>query len=158
MEHVAGKDGARAQLDPLWLGVLLCLIALAESGCTTWRFFITLRSTEDTNGGRPLQVLVRSVQAESYRSETYGDLAQLIIKPDPTVLRVVTLEPSQKRRLWIAAPSDQPVALYFLFSATTGSWKMLLPPPLPWSVSVPLGRNGVQVPSVKECRLGRGLP
>ncbi len=136
------------------LGLLVC----AQTGCTTWRFFITLRSTEDTNQGRPLQVLVRSVQAESFRTETYGELAQLLIKPDPSVLRVVTVEPSQKRRLWIGAPSNKPVALYFLFSATTGSWKMLLPPPLPWSVSVPLGRNGVLVPDVKECRIGRGLP
>lgn len=136
------------------LGLLVC----AQTGCTTWRFFITLRSTEDTNQGRPLQVLVRSVRAESFRTETYGELAQLLIKPDPSVLRVVTVEPSQKRRLWIGAPSNKPVALYFLFSATTGSWKMLLPPPLPWSVSVPLGRNGVLVPDVKECRIGRGLP
>jgi len=158
MDHVARKDRARAELGQVWLGVLLCLIVLTESGCTTWRLLITLRSTEDTNQGRPLQVLVRSVQAESYRSETYGDLAQLIIRPDKTVLRVVTLEPNHKRRLWITAPSDKPVALYFLFSATTGSWKMLLPPPLPWSVSVPLGRNGVLVPDVKECRLGRDLP
>ena len=158
MRHATRTNRADRQQGSLWIVVMLGLLVCAQTGCTTWRFFITLRSTEDTNQGRPLQVLVRSVQAESFRTETYGELAQLLIKPDPSVLRVVTVEPSQKRRLWIGAPSNKPVALYFLFSATTGSWKMLLPPPLPWSVSVPLGRNGVLVPDVKECRLGRGLP
>lgn len=135
----------------------LCLI-FAGSGCTTWRFSVMLRSTEDTNQGRPLQVLVRSVAAERYREETYADLAKLVTTPDKTVLRSLILEPSDKRRLWLSAPSDTPVALYFLFGSTTGSWKMLLPPPLPWSVQIPLGRTGVLVPAVKECRLGRGLP
>ena len=135
----------------------LCLI-FAGSGCTTWRFSVMLRSTEDTNQGRPLQVLVRSVAAEWYREETYADLAKLVTTPDKTVLRSLILEPSDKRRLWLSAPSDTPVALYFLFGSTTGSWKMLLPPPLPWSVQIPLGRTGVLVPAVKECRLGRGLP
>jgi hypothetical protein len=158
MRHATRTNRADRQQGSLWIVVMLGLLVCAQTGCTTWRFFITLRSTEDTNQGRPLQVLVRSVQAESFRTETYGELAQLLIKPDPSVLRVVTVEPSQKRRLWIGAPSNKPVALYFLFSATTGSWKMLLPPPLPWSVSVPLGRNGVLVPDVKECRIGRGLP
>ena len=135
----------------------LCLI-FAGSGCTTWRFSVMLRSTEDTNQGRPLQVLVRSVAAERYREETYADLAKLVTTPDKTVLRSLILEPSDKRRLWLSAPSDTPVALYFLFGSTTGSWKMLLPLPLPWSVQIPLGRTGVLVPAVKECRLGRGLP
>lgn len=158
MSHATRSNIADRQQGSLWLVVMLGLLVCAQTGCTTWRFFINLRGMEDSNQGRPLQVLVRSVQAESFRTETYGELAQLLIKPDPSVLRVVTVEPSQKRRLWIRAPSNKPVALYFLFSATTGSWKMLLPPPLPWSVSVPLGRNGVLVPDVKECRLGRGLP
>ena len=135
----------------------LCLI-FAGPGCTTWRFSVMLRSTEDTNQGRPLQVLVRSVAAERHREETYADLAKLVTTPDKTVLRSLILEPSDKRRLWLSAPSDTPVALYFLFGSTTGSWKMLLPPPLPWSVQIPLGRTGVLVPAVKECRLGRGLP
>jgi hypothetical protein len=158
MEPVVSRHCSPGRLGSGRLFVLLLPLVIVLSGCSTWRLLVTLRSTEDTNQGRPLQVLVRSVQAQSYRSETYGDLAQLITKPDQSVLRIVMLEPSEKRRLWIAAPSDKPVALYFLFSATTGSWKMLLPPPLPWSVSVPLGRNGVQVPEVKECRLGRSLP
>ena len=115
----------------------LCLI-FAGSGCTTWRFSVMLRSTEDTNQGRPLQVLVRSVAAERYREETYADLVKLVTTPDKTVLRSLILETSDKRRLWLSAPSDTPVALYFLFGSTTGSWKMLLPPPLPWSVQIPL--------------------
>lgn len=139
------------------IAALLCG-SLTSTGCSTWRLWVTVRSTEDTNQGRPLQVLVRSVPAERFREETYADLARLVTTPDKTVVRSVILEPSEQRRLWLSVPSDTPVALYFLVGSTTGSWKMLLPPPLPWSIRVPLGRTGVVVPDVKECRLGRGHP
>lgn len=141
-------------------GPVLCILlttALMLCGCSSWRFIVTLRADADTNQGRPLQVLVRSVAVETYRSESYTSLARLITAPDKSVLRLLTIDPQAKyrRRLLLTAPSSVPVALYFLYESQTGSWKMLLPPPLPWTVSVPLGPSGVQVEAVKECRLGR---
>lgn len=135
----------------------LLAAALMLCSCSSWRFVVTLRADADTNQGRPLQVLVRSVAVETYRSESYTSLARLITAPDKSVLRLLTIAPQAKyrRRLFLTAPAEVPVALYFLYESQTGSWKMLLPPPLPWTVSVPLGRGGVLVESVKECRLGR---
>lgn len=133
------------------------LLAASLGGCSTWRMIITLRADADTNQGRPLQVMVRSVPVPTYRSEPYTALARLVTQPDKSVLRLLTIDPQQayKRRLFITAPSDVPVALYFFYESQTGSWKMLLPPKLPWTVTVPLGRSGVRVDEVRECRWGR---
>lgn len=137
-----------------------CLVALflLQSGCSSWRMWVTVQSHQDTNQGRPLHVLVRTVSSEQYRDESYADVVQLAVKPDKTVIRTLLLEPNQKRRMFLTVPSDKSVGIYLLLDSTTGSWKLLLPPPLPWTISVPLGRTGVIIPQVKECRLGRGLP
>lgn len=103
-------------------------------------------------------MLVRTVSSEQYRDESYADVVQLAVKPDKTVIRTLLLEPNQKRRMFLTVPSDKSVGIYLLLDSTTGSWKLLLPPPLPWTISVPLGRTGMIIPQVKECRLGRGLP
>jgi hypothetical protein len=136
---------------------MLLWASLGLPGCVTWRMTLVLRASADTNQGRPLQVLIRSVPVQTYRSEPYTALARLVIEPDKSVLRVLTIEPrdNYKRRLYLAVPAEVPVALYFLYESQTGSWKMLLPPRLPWSVTVPLGRKGVDVEDVRECRLGR---
>lgn len=141
----------------LSLSALLVAVVMVHGGCSQWRMSIILRTSAETNQGRPLQVIVRSVTAETYRSEPYSALAHLLIQPDKSVLRMLTIYPREqsKRRLFITAPTDTPVALYFLYLSQTGSWKILLPPRLPWSISVPLGRNGVTAESVRECRLGR---
>jgi hypothetical protein len=135
------------------------LVAAAESlgGCSTWRMLITLKADADTNHGRPLQVVVRTVPVETYRSEPYTALARLVTQPDKSVLRLLTIDPqlAYRRRLLLTAPADAPVAIYFLYESQIGSWKMFLPPRLPWTLSVPLGRNGVRVDEVRECRFGR---
>ncbi len=136
-----------------------CALALVVSlsGCTTWRMIVTLRADADTNQGRPLQVLVRSVSVSTYRSEPYASLARLVMQPDKSVVRALTIDPQDgyQRRLYLTVPSETPVALYFFYESQSGSWKMLLPPALPWTIVVPLGRNGVRTDAVKECRLGR---
>lgn len=134
------------------LGILLLC------GCSTWRMIVTLRGDSEINQGRPLQVLIRSVSNDTYRSEAYTTVARLVIQPDKSVIRLITIEPRDryKRRLFLSVPDDMPLALYFFYGSQTGSWRMLLPPPLPFTVSIPLGRYGVRADDVRECRLGRG--
>lgn len=141
-------------------GLLLSLLLALGGGCATWRMQITLQGDGETNGGRPLQVLVRTLPLPEYRSEPYGALAQLSLQPDKSVVRTLTLDPQSRfsKRLYVRVPSDSSVAIYFLYTAQTGSWKMILQPPLPWSLRIPLGRHGVQVDQVLECRFLRDLP
>ncbi len=145
-----------------WLCILRALLLLscvAASGCATWRLQITLRGDAETNSGRPLVVLVRSLSLSQYRAESYATVSQLSLQPDTTVIRTFALDPREHftRRIWLSVPSNTPLAIYFLYTSQTGSWKMILQPPLPWSVRIPLGRRGVAVDDVRECRFLRDL-
>ena len=86
-----------------------------RAGCATWGMQITLRGDAETNSGRPLTVLVRSLPLPQYRSESYSDVSQLSLQPDQSVVRALTLEPREHftRRLRVRVPSKTPVAIYF---------------------------------------------
>jgi hypothetical protein len=129
------------------------LIALCAAGCNSIR--ITLKASAATNQGRPLQVLVRSIDEQTYRAESYSEVSHLITAPDESVLRTLVLDPrpDYKRSFCVKAAPEKPVAIYFLYTSAIGHWKMLILPPLPFAVTVPLQRNGIAVEEVKERRL-----
>ena len=130
----------------LWPLVLLSL----ASGCFLFKpsLKVELSGGPDTNGGLPFHLLVRNVTAEQFRGESYAELARLAAQSDKSVLRsMVILTPSDKpyrASISIAPPKDGGVGLYFLFTSPTGSWRMLLEPPLPRVLPVTLGPSGIQ--------------
>lgn len=134
------------------LGIGLLLV---QSGCVPGYVRVTLQADEQTNQGRPLRVLVRSVDEQAYRLETYASASQLVILPDATVLQSLTLEPrpGETRRFWVKSEKGKAMALYFFYTAPTASWKLWLRPALPWRITVPLGRTGVKENDVRECRV-----
>mgnify|MGYP001004298528 FL=1 len=72
------------------LGLWLLLL---QSGCVPGYVRVTLQADAETNQGRPLRVLVRSVNEQVYREETYASASRLVILTDATVLKSLTLEP-----------------------------------------------------------------
>jgi hypothetical protein len=142
----------RAIRSLLWAVTWLLLFI---GGCAPGYVRVTLKADAETNQGRPLRVLVRSVDEQSYRTETYSAVSALVIRPDATVLRSLTLEPrsGESRKLWIKSEKDKAMALYFFYTAPTASWKLWLRPALPWRLTVPLGRTGVKENDVRECRV-----
>lgn len=130
---------------------------LCSTGCLPGYVRIALRTNDVSNQGRPLRVLIRSVDEQQFRAESYASVSALVIKPDATVLRSLILEPSasRSRAFWIKSKKTQPIGLYFFYSAPTASWKVWLQPDLPWRITVPLGRLGVDAEHVKECRIFR---
>jgi hypothetical protein len=141
---------AQRSLAPRW-GLAVTLLGHPACGSV----LITLKTEADTNRGRPLQVLVRTVDEQTYRGESYAAAARLIIAPDGSVLRTLVIDPRPRgsRTFCVKVSASQPLALYFLYTAPTAEWKMLLPPRLPWSLTVPLLRGGIAVEHVRERRL-----
>lgn len=135
--------------------LILCL--LSSGGCLPGYIRIALNPDENSNGGRPLRVLVRTVDEQQFRGESYASVSALVIKPDATVQRSLIIEPSKKgsRVLWVKAKKSSPLGLYFFYASPTASWKVWLQPDLPWRITVPLGRIGVDAELVKECRIFR---
>lgn len=131
----------------------LCMAQILIFGCSS--VHITLRTDETTNQGRPLQVVVRSVDEATYRTESYAAIAKLVTTTSDSVLRKLVIDPgTENQRSFRVTPArGQAVALYLLYTEPTGNWRMLLPPPLPYSIMVPLGRRGITVEEVQEHRL-----
>lgn len=136
-------------------GVALALVC--QGGCLPGYVRVILRTTEQSNQARSLRVLVRSVDEQQFRAESYASVSALVIKPDASVLNSLVLEPKKQgaRAFWVKSSKDKPLALYFLYTAPTASWKVWLQPELPWRISVPLGRSGVDGEHVRECRTFR---
>jgi hypothetical protein len=147
--------GRAAQQLRRLVGLFLCL--LWWPGCLPGYVRIALSPDETSNGGRPLRVLVRSVDEQQFRSESYASVAALVIQPDASVQRSLIIEPTQRgsRVLWVKSKKSSPLGLYFLYGASTASWKIWLQPDLPWRITVPLGRLGVDGNRVRECRIFR---
>lgn len=135
----------------------LALCSLLGSGCLPGYIRIALRADDNSNQGRPLRVLIRSVDEQQFRAESYATVAALVIKPDASVQRSLIIEPTQRgsRALWIKSKKSSPLGLYFFYGASTASWKVWLQPDLPWRITIPLGRLGVDAEQVKECRIFR---
>jgi hypothetical protein len=130
------------------------LLLLGLSGCFPGYVRLTLLSDANTNEGRPLRVLVRSVSEEQQRTESHASVSALVVSPDATVLRSVIIDPGTNRTriLWIKHDKEKSLGLYFLYTTPAASWKMLVPPLLPWRMLIPLGRAGVRPGEVRECR------
>jgi hypothetical protein len=98
--------------------------------------------------------MVRSVDEQTYRADSYAAVSRLITAPNETVLRRLVLDPQPhlRRSLCVKPPPGRPVALYLLYTHPIGNWKMLLMPPLPYYVKVPLHRAGIAVDEVQERR------
>lgn len=157
-----GNKGGAAAVSARAIGspfALVCagLALLCQGGCLPGYVRVILRTTDQSNQARALRVLVRSVDDQQFRAESYASVAALVIKPDTTVLNSLVLEPSKQgaRAFWVKRSKDQPLGLYFLYTAPTASWKVWLQPQLPWRITVPLGRTGVDGEHVRECRTFR---
>lgn len=135
---------------------LLGLVA-ALGGCFPGYLRVTLEGNADVNQGRPLQMLVRTVDEAKYRGESHAEVETLVIRADASVLKGLLVEPRARysRSFWIKVAKEKPVGFYFLYTSAAASWKLWLPPLLPWRIRIPLGRGGVESNGVRECRVLR---
>ena len=66
-------------------------LTLLSAACCPGYVRVTLRADANTNQGRPLRVLVRSIDEQQHRSESYAAVSALVTQPDATVLRTLNL-------------------------------------------------------------------
>lgn len=123
---------------------------LAAGGCSLFKpsLKVELSGQRDINHGIPFHMLLRAVTTAQFRSETYTQVARLAVQADPSVLRAEVLYTPSSRpyqmTLNVPPPKESSVGLYFLFTAPTGNWRMLLEPPLPKVVRVSLGAGSIE--------------
>jgi len=129
----------------------LAVLALASAGCAT-TVRIEVQSNEKTNGGRPLYMMVRTVDSRALLSEDYAQASALVFThpPDKSVQKVQTLLPGKPVTLNVARPEESELALYFFFTQPGDKWRVPLNQPLPSDVVVELGGSNVKRVMVRK--------
>lgn len=130
-----------------WGGMALLLLG----GCAT-SVRIEVQSSEKTNGGRPLYMMVRMVDSRALLSEDYASASALVFThpPDKSVQKVQTVLPGKPVVLNLPRPEESELALYFFFTQPGDKWRVPLSQPLPSDVMVELGGSNVKRVMVRK--------
>ena len=118
-------------------------------GCIPGYVRVGLKTKRETNGGRPLYLLVRTVEVKQYAAEPYSAVASLLDAPDSSVMRTQLLYPGRSYHFYLKAPAKGALGLYFLFTTPGGTWNLLLRRPLPFQLKALLGRNDISEQSAR---------
>ena len=119
----------------------------ALPGCLPGYLRLDVAAPQGLNGSTPLHFLVRQVETNQYRTESYDSVAMLIPNRDASILRSKVLyakNGSIKERMWIKTPAKGAVAVYFLFTQPQGPWKMLFEQPIPYTATVDLDQHSIK--------------
>lgn len=138
-----GTHSQLARLASLSVGSLAFLL----SGCLPGYLRLDIRAPQGLNDGTPLHFLVREVDTQQYRTESYDSVATLVAQRDASVLRSKVLYAKNRslaERLWIKPSGKKAVAVYFLFTRPQGPWKMLFEAPIPYTTIVDLDPHSIK--------------
>ncbi|WP_052420317.1 hypothetical protein [Hyalangium minutum] len=124
--------------DARWGGLGWLFVALLASGCASNHITVHVKPSAGTNQGRPMYMVVRTVDSKKYLSETYTDVVAKVVTPDDSVLETSVVYPGAEKSLKIKVPEESAVAVSFLFTAPDGAWQALVDAPLPGSVNFEL--------------------
>ncbi len=122
----------------------LLVLGMAASGCAPGFIKIHVTSTSTTNSALPFYMLVRAVDAKTYLSEGYADIAPKVVAPDASVIKSVQVYPGMPLTMWVKTPDKKAVAAYFLFTEPVEPWRMIFEPPAPFSVDIELEGSRIQ--------------
>ncbi len=88
---------------------------------------LVVRAAKDSNGGRPLYLLVRKTTQKSFIDDDYSAVARLVVAPDETVLEQIVVFPGQAYSIDVDVPKvPETIGVYALFTKAKGeSWKVM---------------------------------
>jgi hypothetical protein len=91
---------------------------------------IAVQSTKQTNDGRPLHVVVRAVDRETWAADSYASIADLVSRKDDSVLTTFVVFPGHEAEAKLQVSARNPIAVYFLFTQPGKPWRKLIDAPL----------------------------
>ncbi|MFV8749329.1 hypothetical protein ACNOYE_02130 [Nannocystaceae bacterium ST9] len=88
---------------------------------------IVVRASEDSNGGRPVYVIVRVVDEKGFVEDGYREMMALVVEPDASVIAQFLVFPGMVALDDIAlAELPKVVGVYCLFTEPKeGAWKVM---------------------------------
>ena len=131
------------------LGMAL-LIALGTGCASSTRIYV--KSTDRTNDGNTLYMMVRTLDGRNLSTESYQDAVGKLFTeaPDPSVVTTQPLFPGNTATLKIEDPDAKDVAVYFFFTQPGNNWRVPLRKPLPAEVYIDLGQHQIERVQVRK--------
>jgi hypothetical protein len=105
---------------------------------------LAVHSTRKTNDGRPLHVVVRAVDRETYAADSYASIADLVSRKDASVLSTFVVFPGHEAEAALQVSSKDPIAVYFLFTKPGRPWRKLIDAPLARRIELRLARASIE--------------
>lgn len=127
-----------------FIGSLLVLgILFSIGGCK--HLTLTIKSMPEANRGKPVYVMVRSVNAKEFLTESYHDVANLLFTdpPDASILAYRVILPGQKQKIRMEKPEKTAVGVYCMFTEPGDQWKIILPQPLHFRYQITLEQDRI---------------
>lgn len=121
-------------------------MAALLSGCGSKTPSLMVRAPKDVNGGKPVYMLVRSVEEANFTVDSYRSVAARVAAPDDSVVLTEVIYPGTLSSFPLNVPAKGQIAVYFLFRSPTGDWKVLLDKTLPEAPSIKLGKYQIETP------------
>lgn len=140
-------------MSPMRAFCLLLWVVLAAfgTGCaTSTRVFV--KSTDQTNSGNTLYMMVRSVDRKTVVSEGYQDAAAKLFTdpPDPSVIASQPIFPGNTVSITVDNTDAKDLVIYFFFTEYGPNWKVPLHKPLPSEIYIDLGQHQVERVQVRK--------
>lgn len=125
------------------LAGMLLPLALCAGGCIPGYVRLSISSRPNSNGGKPVYVLVRAAERKVFAAESYADVAARLDSPDATVLRAQMLRPGAKQTMYIKKPDKVSLGVFVLFTAPGGPWAAVVDSPLPARLALELAGSQI---------------
>ena len=119
------------------------LLSLCAGCANTTKIFV--KSTEQTNGGSTLYVVLRNVDAKVAASDRYQDIVAKVFvdPPDATLVASQPIFPGNTITLTVKEGEVKDLDVCFLFTNPGPTWRVPIHGPLPSEVYVELGENQI---------------
>ena len=127
MKRIARALLGLALLGPVLVSASACKPKAASKTPAKITLPVVLQASADSNEGRPVYVVVRSTSEVGFVSDTYAEIAKLVIEPDASVLATFVVFPGMVAYQQLDL-SEMPevVGVYCLFTdAKQGEWKLM---------------------------------
>ena len=133
------------------MGLLALGLLTIGTGCSS-ATRVYVKSTDQTNDGNTLYMMVRSVEKKTVITESYQDAAAKLFSdpPDPSIVASQPIFPGNTVSLNVDNADTKDLVIYFFFTQYGPNWKVPLHKPLPAEIYVDLGQHEVERVQVRK--------
>lgn len=144
----------KTKLHQSWgraLRLILAVTVVGIFGCaSTTR--VHVKSSQRTNDGNTLYMMVRDATGKPIVSESYQEVATKLFTdpPDESVMRVEPIFPGNTVSFVIEGSDSKDIFIYFFYTDPGDNWRLPLRKPLPAEVFIELGQYQIERVQVRK--------